>query len=152
MLSTESKKGQCSRGDSCSARHDENKRAKSAPKSAPPSELPTDKDGESFSRRKSLRGRSPSGKMSRQPCRDYIKGKCSTPSCDYWHPPECQFYKTESGCKFWEKCLFAHTQVEDQPSKNPKKDGDKNAVAFLKDARQLGCVCQDIEPLESSSI
>ena len=57
-------KGQCSRGDSCSFRHDENKRAKSTPKSAPPSEPPIAKDGGSTSRRKSLRGRSPSGKLS----------------------------------------------------------------------------------------
>ena len=96
--------GQCSRGDSCSFRHDENKFAKSTPKSAPPSEAPTEKDCRSTSRRKSLRGRSPSGKSARQSCRDYIKGKCTRPCCDYWHPPECQFYKKESGCKFGNKC------------------------------------------------
>ena len=33
--------------------------------------------------------------------------------------------------------------------KKQKKDGDKSAVAFLKDARQLGCVFQDTEPPES---
>ena len=133
-------KGQCSRGDNCSFRHDEDKRAKSTPKSAPPSEPPTQKDGRSFSRGKSLRGRSPSGKFARQTCRDYIKGKYTRPSCVYWHPPECQFYKAESGCNFGDRCSFGHRQVEDEPSKETKKDGDKNAVAILKDSRQLGCV------------
>ena len=53
-------KGQ-SRGDNCSFRHDENKRAKWTQKSAPPSELP---------KGRSLRGWSPPGKLVRQPCRE----------------------------------------------------------------------------------
>ena len=98
-------KGQCPRGDNCSFRHDEDKRAKSTPKSAPPSEPPTEKDGRSTSRRKCLRGRSPSGKFARQPCRDFIKGKWTRPSCDYWHPPECQCYKFWIGMQIWRKVL-----------------------------------------------
>ena len=128
-------KVQCSREDSCSFRHDEDKRAKSTPKSERVSEAE----------------RSPSGKFARQPCRHYIKGECTRPSCDNGHPTECQFYKTESGCTFGEKCSFVHRQVADQPSKKPKGDGDNNAVALLKDSRQLGCVPQDTEPPESSS-
>ena len=58
----------------------------------------------------------------------------------------------ESGCNFGDKCSFAHRQVASQPSKKPKKDGDKSAVAMLKDARQLGCAFQDTERPESSSI
>ena len=34
-----------------------------------------------------------------------------------WHPPECLFYKTKSGCRFGEKCSFAHRQVDEQPTK-----------------------------------
>ena len=52
---------------------------------------------------------------------------------DEWHP-ECQFYKSESGCKFGDKCSFAHRQVEGQPRQKPNKDGDKSAVAIWKDA------------------
>ena len=37
-------------------------------------------------------------------------------------------------------------------AKGPKKNGDKSAVAMLKITRQLGCVCQDMEPPKSSSI
>ena len=98
--------GECSRGDSCSFGHDENERAKLTPKSAPPSEPPTGKDGRSASRKKNLRGRSSSGKLARQTCRDYIKGTCTRPSCDFGHLPERQFYKKESGCKFGDKCTF----------------------------------------------
>ena len=36
--------------------------------------------------------------------------------------------------------------------KRPEKGGDKNAVAIVKDVRQLGCVSQDAEPPESVSI
>ena len=31
---------------------------------------------------------------------------CSNPSCNFRHPPECQNYKSESGCKFGEKCVL----------------------------------------------
>ena len=92
------------------------------------------------------------------------------------------FYKTKSGCRFGEKCSFAHRQVDEQPTKRSKKDGDKSAVAMLKkhesydrtgkpvvcrdtsherhgpvvcdssNTRQLGCVFQDMEPPKSLSI
>ena len=101
--------------------------------------------------------------------------------------------KTISG-RFEEKCSYAHRQVDEQPSKRFKKNGDKSAVAMLKkndwrenvrqpvvnldkrhersgrpdknrdtchelrqgpterqssDARQLGCVFQDMTPPKS---
>ena len=69
----------------------------------------------------------------------------------------------------WEKCSYAHRQVDEQPSTTFKKNGDKGAVAMLKkhelydrterpiendssNTRQLGCVFQDMEPPKSSSI
>ena len=67
------------------------------------------------SRTRSPRGRSPSGRMSR-----------------WWHPPECLFYKTKSGCRFGEKCSYAHRQVDEQPTKRSTKNDDKSAVAMLK--------------------
>ena len=79
------------------------------------------------------------------------------------------FYKSESGCRFGEKCSYAHRQVEEQPGKRSKNNGDKSAVAMLKkheqydrtgrpvvydssNTRQMGCVFQDMEPPKSSSI
>ena len=107
-----------------------------------------------------------------------------------WHPPECLFYKTKSGCRFGEKCSYAYHQVDEQPTKRSKKNDDKSAVAILKkgdwhenvrepvvncghdrsgrpgkkrdhklergstgrrssNARQLGCVFQDMTPPKS---
>ena len=92
------------------------------------------------------------GRLARLPCKDYLKETCTTPFCEKWHPPECLFYKSENGCRFGEKCSNAHRQVDDQPSKRSKKNGDKSAMAMLQSTRQLGCVCQDMEPPKSSSI
>ena len=75
---------------------------------------------------------SPSGRMSRWPCKDYIRGICNNSFCEKWQPLECLFYKTKSGCRFGEKCSYAHRQVDEQPSKRSKKNDDKSAVAMLK--------------------
>ena len=88
----------------------------------------------------------------------------------------------ECGCRLGEKCSYAHRQIEEQPSKRSKKNGDKSAVAMLKkhesydrtekpvvcrdtsherhgpvvcnssSTRQFGCVFQEMEPSKSSSI
>ena len=50
------------------------------------------------------------------------------------------------------KCSYAHRQVDEQPTQQSKKNGDKSAVAMLKITRQLACVFQDVEPPKSSSI
>ena len=65
---------------------------------------------------------------------------------------ECQFYKSESGCKLGKECSFPHWKVEEQTNQRPKKGGDQRAVAFVTDVRQLGCVSQDVEPPESVTI
>ena len=107
---------------------------KPTPKAAPPSEPPTRKTRIcSASRKRSVRGRSQSGKFNRQPCKYFLKGTCTKSPCEIWHPPECQFYKSESGCKFGAECLFPHWKVEKQPNKRPKKELSKR-----KERRQ-GC-------------
>ena len=70
--------------------------------------------------------------MARLPCKDYLKGTCGTPLCEKRYPPECLFYKSENGCKLGDKCSYAHRQVDEQPSKKSRKNGDKSAVAILK--------------------
>ena len=84
------------------------------------------------SRTRSPRGKSPSGRMSRWPCKDYFRGTCHKSFCQRWHPPECLYYKTKSGCRFGEKCSFAHRQVDTQPTKWSKSNNDKSAEALLK--------------------
>ena len=84
--------------------------------------------------------------------KDYLRGTCTNSFCEKWHPPVCLFYKTKSGCRFGEKCSYAHRQVDEQPTKRTKTNGDKSAVALLRSTRQLDCVFQDMEPQKSSSI
>ena len=145
-------KGQCSKGDQCSFRHESNDRAKPTLKAAPPSEPRSSKTrGRSVSRKRNARGRSQFEKFNRPSCKYFLKSTCTKSPCEYWHPPECQFYKTKSGCKFDAEFSFPHWKVEEQPNKKPKK-GDKSAVAFVKSVRQLSCVSQDTEPPNSETI
>ena len=76
--------GQCSKGDKCSFRHDMNKRAKSTQPNPSPGSS-TQQNVKNASRTRSPRGRSPSGKMARLPCKDYFKGTCTTPFYEKWH-------------------------------------------------------------------
>ena len=94
----------------------------------------------------------------RQPCKYFLKGTCTRSLCEYWHPPECQFYKTESGCKAGDKCLFRTTRLTSNQIKSTKKSehshkrresDDKNAVAIVKIVPKLGCVSQDSDALVS---
>ena len=112
--------GQCSRGDNCSFRHDMNKRGRMTPSNPSPNSF-MQQNERNASRIRSPRGKSPSGRMSRWPCNDYFKGTCNNSFCEKWHPPECLFYTTKSGCRFGEKCPYAHRQVDEQPSKRSKR-------------------------------
>ena len=123
--------GKCVKGDNCSFRHDINKRGKVTPSNPSPNSFMQQNERKS-SRTRSPRGRSPSGRTSRWPCKDYFRGTCSNSFCEKWHPPECLFYKTKSGCRFGEKCSYAHRQVDEQPTKRSKTNNDKSAVAMLK--------------------
>ena len=66
--------------------------------------------------------------------------------CEKWHPPECLFYKTKSGCRFGEKCSYAHRKVDEQPTKRSKKNNDKSAATMLKKGdwheKCMGTCCQ----------
>ena len=97
--------GQCSKGDNCSFRHDVNKRAKSTQPNSSPSSS-TRQRVKNASRTRSPRGRSPSGKMARLACKDYLKGTCTTPFCEKWHPPECLFYKSEKDAGLGKSALM----------------------------------------------
>ena len=164
-----------------------NKRGKVAPSNPSPNSFMRQNERKP-SRTRSPRGKSPSGRTSRWPCKDYLRGTCNNSFCEKWHPPECLYYKTKSGCRFGEKCSFAHRQVDEQPMRRSKTNDDKSAVAMLKkgnwqerepvtdechdrpgkpgkrsdkklgqnsskrqfsDARQFGCVFQDMKPPKS---
>ena len=162
--------GQCVKGDNCSFRHDTNKRGKVTPSNTSPNSFMQQNERKS-SRTRSPRGRSPSGRTFRWPCKDYLRGTCNNSFCEKWHPPEFLFYKTKSGCRFVEKCSFAHRQVvamlkenwqerepvtdecHDRPGKPGKRSDKKLGQNLSKrqssDARQLGCVFQDMTPPKS---
>ena len=123
--------GQCVKGDNCSFRHDMDKRGKSSP-SNPSKNSFMQQSERKPSRTRCPRGKSPSGRMSRWPCKDYLRGTCNNSFCKKWHPPGCLYYKNKSGCRFGEKCAFAHRQVDEQPTKWSKSNNDKSAVALLK--------------------
>ena len=123
--------GQCSKGDNCSFRHDVNKRAKMTQSNPSPNSLMQHNERKT-SRTRSPRGKSPSGRMSRWPCKDHLKGTCTNSFCEKWRPPECLFYKTKSGCRFGEKFSYAHRQLDEQPRKRSKNNDDKSVVAMLK--------------------
>ena len=63
--------GQCSKGDNCSFRHDINKRAKMTQPNPSPSSF-MQHDERNASKTRSPRGGSPSGRMFRLPCKDYL--------------------------------------------------------------------------------
>ena len=118
--------GQCIKGDNCSFRHDINKRGKWTQSNPSPNSFMQQNE------RKASRTRSPRGRMSRWPCKDYLKRTCNDSFGEEWHPPECLFCKTKGGCRFGEKCSYAHRQVNEQPTKRSKKNDDKSAVVTLK--------------------
>ena len=109
-----------SRGDNCSFRHDDNKSGKQAQTSAHSSEPRTEKDGEKSSKRKSPRGRSPSGKLTLKTCRDNLKGECTRTPRNFWHPPACQHHKKTSGCKFG-NVLSCASRLKVNPAKSRKR-------------------------------
>ena len=123
--------GQCVKGNNCSFRHEMNKRGRSSPSNPSPNSFMRQNERKP-SRTLSPRRRSPSGRTSRWPCKDYLRGTCNNSFCEKWHPAECLYYKTKSGCRFGEKCSFAHRQVDEQPTKRSKSNNDKSAVAMLK--------------------
>ena len=97
--------GQCSKGDNCSFRHDINKRGKITQPNLSPNSF-MQQNERNASRTRSPRGKSPSGRMSRWPCKDYLKGTCTTPFCEKWHPPECLFLQVRKWMQIWGKVLL----------------------------------------------
>ena len=47
------------------------------------------------------------------------------------HPPVCQNYKSNTGCKY--KCHFRYVEAEEKPNKKSKKGGAKGQVALLEE-------------------
>ena len=78
--------GQYSGGDNCSFRHDISKRGKMTQSNTSPNSFMQQKKRKA-SRTRSPKGRSPSGRKYRWPCKDYLEGTCNNSFCEKWHPP-----------------------------------------------------------------
>ena len=140
--------GQYSKGDNCSFRHDINKRAKST--------QPNPSQRDLLRSRERKMHREPEVPEEEVPVEECLDGPARSTSKDLapLHSVksgilQCFFYKSEKGCRFGEKCSYAHRQVDEQPSKRSKKNGEKSAVARY---MTIGCVFQDMEPPRLSSI
>ena len=126
-----------------SFRHDRRQAWEKFPPSNPSPNSFMQQSERKSSRTRSPRGKSPSGRLSRWPCKDYFRGTCNNSFCEKWHLVECLYYKTKSGCRFGEKCAFAHRQVDEQPTKRSNTNNDKSAAAMLekgKLARERICL------------
>ena len=122
----------CVKGDNRSFRHDIDKRGKITPSNPSPNSFMQQNE------RKSSRTRSPGGKKSQWlECLDglaritskelaithFVKNGILQNACST---------RPKSGCRFGEKCSYAHRQVDEQPTERSKKNDDKSAVAMLK--------------------
>ena len=183
--------GQCSRGDNCSFRYDINKRGKMTQSKTSPNSFMQQNERKA-SRTRSPRGKRPSGRMSRWPCKDYLKGTCNNSFCERWHLQNACSTRLRRVAGLGQSAHTHTRQVDEQPSKRSKKNDDKSAVAMLKkgdwhesarepvinyveghdrserpdkkrdhelkrappgrrssNARQLGCIFQDMKPPKS---
>ena len=114
-------KGQCLQGDRCSFRHETQDRAQKPEHTAATLSESTVSRGRSVSRKRSIRGKCNHGSILRQPCRYYLKGTCTRTPCEYWHPPKCHFFESETSCKAGDTCPLPHYKFDEQPDKKPKK-------------------------------
>ena len=46
---------------------------------------------------------------------------CTNPSCSYRHPPECQNYISQIGCRYGKTCFFDMFELAEKPKKKSKK-------------------------------
>ena len=97
--------GQSSKEDSCSFRHDINKRAKSTQPNQSPNSFMRQSERKS-SRTRSPRGKSPSGRMFRLPCKDYLRGTCNNSFCERWHPSRMLVLQVGEWMPILEKSAF----------------------------------------------
>ena len=95
----------------------------------------------SVSRKRSIRGKSFHGSILRQPGRYYLKGTCTRTSCEYWHPPECQFFflkKKKRVVRLETSVCFRTTRLMNNQIKKPKKEQHPKKK---RQGRQERCAC-----------
>ena len=86
--------------------------------------------GRNVSRKRSIRGTSHHGSILRQPCRYYLKGTCTRTSCEYWHPPECQFYKKWKVVRLETSVCFRIARLMNNQIKSRRRAAFMNSCYF----------------------
>ena len=148
---------QCSQGDRYSFRHETQDRAQKQEHTDPTPSEPNELRIEVCRGREVSEAKATMGPFF-DTCRCQLRRTCTRTLCEYWHPPECKFYRAKTGCESGDKYMFLHHRVCEQSNQKPKESyfpkrresDDKNAVAIVKCASQLGCVSQDSDALAFS--
>ena len=119
--------GQCSKGDSCGFSHGiiaSGNGSESHKQKEPPNSKATPQ-GKGKSKSSDKKDESSVDERSKIPCQ---WRNCTNPSCNYWHPPVCEGYFSEAGCRKSRNCYFRHVELEEKPNKKSKKGGAKGSV------------------------
>ena len=135
--------GQCSKGDNCSFRHDMNKRAKMTQRNPSPNSFMQQSE-KNASRARSPRGKSPSGGMSRWPCKDYLKGTCTNSFCESGTLQNACSTRPRVVADLVKSARMHIVRLMKQPSKRSKSNDDKSAVAMLKKYDLHDRTCQPV--------
>ena len=123
--------GQCSTGDHCSFRHDLNKRAKMTQPNLSPNSF-IQQSERNASRTRSSRGKSPSDRMSRWPCKDYSKELAPIHSVKSGTLQNACSTRPRVVADLVKSALMHIVRLMNNLVKRSKKSDDKSAVVMLK--------------------
>ena len=126
---------QCSKGDNCSFRHDITKRAKTTQPNPSPSSSSRQNERKA-SRTRSPRGKSPSGRKFRLPCKDYLKGTCTLHSVKSGILQNASSTSPRVDANWEKSALMRSARWKNSLAKGLKKNGDISVVGMLKITRQ----------------
>ena len=87
-------------------------------------------DGEEKNSSKTCREESSSDKRSEIPCRSNFFLKKKKTSCQCWHPPVCQNYKSETGCNLEEHVSSDMLRLRKSPVRSPRKVVRKDQLHY----------------------
>ena len=136
---------QFTKGNACIFRHDENKRGKATQSSSPAPKAQTQNDGKSYLKGKSLRGRSPSGKGSRRPCKDYLSGM-------FRILPTVNITKHNRDANSVKGAHSGTERLTFSPTRSRRKVVAKVLLSYWRIPSNLVAYSRNVEPLKSKSI
>ena len=124
-------KGRCSRGVSCSFKHDSDKELERRRK-------------RTYQMGSDPKSSSASGKPNKRVCYSYQGEQCPHGSaCDSWHPPECSHsIEIERRRRGENKCVLMRTD-QARDDKNHRCGRNASIAVKSEDAQELNCVLKD---------